>query len=229
VTNVREGPTTSAGQLLARLPERGREAVLALAQPRTWARGALLTRDGEDALSLLVLTRGHVLVRISTEVGDRVALAVQGPGDVLGEVGLLNPRRERTADVEALETVTALALHHEDFDRVRRQNPVVDDFVMELMARRIDRLSHLVAEAYHVPVETRVARRLYEVGRLYGDERVVHVPLTQEDLAGLAGTTRQTANAALRALERDGLVRLGRGWVELLDLRGLRVRCREGA
>ncbi|HEY0239769.1 MAG TPA: Crp/Fnr family transcriptional regulator [Friedmanniella sp.] len=219
-------PTVPPGRVLARLPERGREAVLAVAVPRTWARGTLLTRDGEDAHSLLVLTSGHVLVRISTEAGDRVALGVQGPGDVLGEVGLLNPRRERTADAEALDTVTGLTLRREDFDRVRRENPVVDDFVMELMARRIDRLSHRLAEAFHVPVGTRVARRLYEVGRLYADAHVVRVPLTQEDVAGLAGTTRPTANAALRALEQDGLVRLGRGQVELLDLTGLRARCR---
>ncbi len=199
---------------------------MALAQPRTWVRGSLLTRDGEDALSLLVLTRGHVLVRISTELGDRVALAVLGPGDVLGEVGLLSSRRARTADVEALETVSALALHHEDFDRVRRQNPVVDDFVMELMAQRIDRLSHRVAEAYHVPVQQRVARRLHEVGRLYAvGPGPVQVPLTQQDIAGLAGATRPTVNAVLRSLERDGVIRLARGRTELLDLAELRRHC----
>jgi CRP/FNR family cyclic AMP-dependent transcriptional regulator len=212
--------------LLAGLPGPGRDAVLANATPRTWARGELVTRDGDDATSLMVVTGGHVLVRLTTPAGEQVALSVLGPGDVLGEVGLASRRHERTADALALEAVTALVLRRADFDRVRRGAPEVDDFVMELMARRIDRLSHRVAEAHHVGVPQRVARRLHEVGRLYAaGSGPVRVPLTQQDLAGLTGATRPTVNAALRALERDGVVRLGRARIELLDLPGLRRRC----
>jgi CRP/FNR family cyclic AMP-dependent transcriptional regulator len=212
--------------LLAGLPAPGRDAVLANAVPQTWARGELVTRDGDDAASLLVVTDGHLLVRLVTPTGEQVALSVLGPGDVLGEVGLTSRRRERTADAVALDPVTALVLRRADFDRVRRGAPEVDDFVMELMARRIDRLSHRVAEAHHVDVPQRVARRLHEVGRLYATgSGPVQVPLTQQDVAGLAGATRPTVNAALRALERDGVVRLGRGRIELLDLPALRRRC----
>lgn len=217
--------STAAEAAVARLPEGGRSLVLAAAVPRTWTRGELLASDGDDAGSLLVVTQGHVLVRVSTAAGNRVALTVLGPGDVLGEVGLLNRRQERTADAEALDAVAALVLRRADFDRIRRQDPLVDDFVMELMARRIERLTQRVTEAHHLPVEVRVARRLYEVGRLYADERTVRIPLAQEHLAALAGTTRPTTNAVLRGLEADGLVRLGRGRVDLLDLRGLRARC----
>ena len=214
--------------LLAGLPAPGREAVLANATSRSWARGELVTRDGDDATSLVVVTEGHLLVRLVTPAGEQVALAVVGPGDVLGEVGLASRRHERTADALALDPVTGLVLRRADFDRVRRGAPEVDDFVMELMARRIDRLSHRVVEAYTVGVPQRVARRLHEVGRLYAaGPGPVRVPLTQQDVAGLAGATRPTVNAALRALERDGIVRLGRGLVELLDLPGLRRRCTE--
>ena len=210
---------------LASLPEPGRQAVLAAASPRTWAAGELLTRDGDRAASLMVLTAGRVLVRLGTGDGNQVALAVLGTGDVLGEVGVLSRGRERTADAVALTETTALVLTWTDFDRVRRQTPQVDDFVMELMARRIDRLSHRLAEARHVPVGTRVARRLHEVARPDAGDGTMHVPLNQEDLAGLAGTTRQTANTVLRRLENEGVVRLGRGRVEILDPRGLRERC----
>ncbi|RYZ29523.1 MAG: helix-turn-helix domain-containing protein, partial [Propionibacteriaceae bacterium] len=67
---------------------------------------------------------------------------------------------------------------------------------------------------------------VHEVGRLYSTgEESVRVPLTQEDLAGLAGATRPTVNAALRRLEQDDVVRLRRGGVEILDVRALRQRC----
>jgi CRP/FNR family transcriptional regulator, cyclic AMP receptor protein len=214
--------------LLARLPAPGREAFLRNATAQTWTRGDLVTRDGDEAASLMAVTDGHLLVRIVTPAGEQVALSVVGPGDVLGEVGLVSRRRERTADAVALDTVTALVLARADFDRVRRQAPEVDDFVMELMARRIDRLSHRVAEAHHVPVLQRVARRLHEVGHLYlAGSGPVHVPLTQQDIAGLAGATRPTVNAALRQLEREGVIRLARGRTELLDLVELRRRCVE--
>ncbi|SDU91992.1 cAMP-binding domain of CRP or a regulatory subunit of cAMP-dependent protein kinases [Microlunatus sagamiharensis] len=219
-------PGTGPGGFLARLPVPGRDAVLAAAVRRSWDPGELLVRDGEDATALLVVTQGHAVVRLLLPSGSQVTLAVLGAGDIVGEVGLLNRDHERTADVIALDAVEALVLRRPAFDRIRRSTPEVDDFVMQLMARRIDRLSHRVAEAHHLPAPRRVARRLHEVGRLYGtDEVSVRVPLTQEDLAGLAGAARPTVNAALRRLEQDGVVRLGRGGVEILDQRELRRRC----
>lgn len=214
------------GSLLSRLPVPGREAVLAAAVRRSWAPGELLVRDGEDATALLVVVSGHAVVRLGLPSGSHVTLSVLGPGDILGEVGLLHRDRERTADVVSLDPVEALVLHRAAFDGIRRRTPEVDDFVMQLMARRIDLLSHRVAEAHHLPAHRRVARRLHEVGRLYeAGEGPVRVPLTQEDLAGLAGATRPTVNAALRRLEQDDVVRLRRGGVDILDVRALRRRC----
>ena len=214
------------GGALGGLPAAGRDAVLAAATERGWTRDELLVRDGDDAASLMIITAGHAVARLATAAGDQVTLSVLGPGDVIGEVGLLIRSGERTADVVALEPVAALVLRRPDFDRIRRTRPEVDDFVMELMARRIDRLSYRVAEAHHVPVPQRVARRLHEVGRLYvADDRPVRIPLTQEDIAGLAGATRPTVNAVLRQLERDGVVRLGRARLELVDIPELRRRC----
>ena len=209
---------------LARLPRPGREAVLAAGVRRRWAPGELLVGDGDDATALLLVVEGHVVVRLNVESGARVTLAVLGPGDILGEVGLLTQDQERTADVVALDRVEALVLHRAAFERIRRSTREVDDFVMQLMARRIDRLSHRVAEAHHLPVAQRVARRLHEVALLYGSGARVRVPLTQEDLADLAGAARPTVNVVLRRLESQGVLRQGRGGVEV-DVDALR-RCR---
>jgi CRP/FNR family cyclic AMP-dependent transcriptional regulator len=76
-----------------------------------------------------------------------------------------------------------------------------------------------------VPVDQRLARRLLEVGRLFAGERLpVVLPLTQDEVAQLTGTTRPTANQVLKRLAADGIVRLVRGRVELLDIAGLRRR-----
>jgi len=76
-----------------------------------------------------------------------------------------------------------------------------------------------------VPAEIRVLRRLLAVCELWGELKPgIEVPLTQEDLASLAGTTRSTANRALRQAEADDLVTLARGRIALKDPSGLAVR-----
>ena len=145
---------------------------------------------------------------------------------MVGEMAVVTSPHERTASVHALDDVTMRVLRAEEFDRLRRRHPEVNDFLLQVLARRADRLSRLVAEAYHLPVDQRIARRLLEVGRLFVGERMpVVLPLTQDEVAQLAGTTRPTANQVLRGLEGEGVVRLERGRIELHDIAGLRGRC----
>jgi CRP/FNR family transcriptional regulator, cyclic AMP receptor protein len=205
------------------LSEPVRRHVLELARRRRYEPGSLLLRQGDDATSLLVIESGRAAVRFGTPTGESVILAVLGPGEVVGELGLLDPGHERTASVEAIDEVVAWALRHHAFDALRRRHLEIDDFVLTVMARQVQRLTRLVAEALYVPAEQRVVRRLHEAAQAFADARpgAVVVPLTQEELAQLAGTSRPTANQALQKLERRRLVRIGRGRVEVLDMRRL--------
>lgn len=221
-----EADTQAHGSFVAALPETGRDAVLGAAKPRVYRDRDTLIRQGDEARSLFMIESGRVVIRFDTPAGDSLLLGILGPGDVFGEVGLLDGRSERSASAQAVGEVVVRVLRQEDFDRLRRTNPDVNDFVMLAMARQVQRLTRLVAEALYVPVERRVARRLYEVARAFaGETWPVVVPLTQEELAQLAGTTRPTANQALKKLESVGVLRLSRGRVELLDGRTLRERC----
>jgi CRP-like cAMP-binding protein len=212
--------------MLAALPEPGRPLILSTAKRRTFERGERLTRHGDDANCLFIIESGCVAVRLSTPDGESVTLSVLGVGAVFGEVGLFSSRGERTATVQALDDVAAIALRQEDFSRLRQTHPEVDDFVMQLMARQVDRLSHLLAEALYLSADRRIARRLYEVGRLYAqDDAPLALPLTQHEVAQIAGTTRPTANQVLKKLEAAGTVRLSRGRIVVADLRGLRAAC----
>ena len=90
------------------------------------------------------------------------------------------------------------------------------------------RLSHALLEALYVPVEKRVLRRLGDLLALYRDGAAdtVTIPLTQEDLAELAGTTRPTANKVLKAVEEAGAVRIARGRIDVLNADELARRAR---
>jgi len=207
------------------MPQPTRDAIVAAGQLRRYGRGEVVFHQGDVGDVLHLLRKGRAAARVTTPAGDTVTLRVMGVGDVFGELALFSERHERTASIVALEAVETLALRRPAVDEVRRAHPDFDDALLEMLARRVDHLSQLVAEAHFVPADRRVARRLYEVGRLYlGDGIPVTVPLTQEDLAAMAGTTRPTANQALQKLGELGVLSLSRGRIEIVDPHALRQR-----
>jgi CRP-like cAMP-binding protein len=208
-------------RLLAGLDEADRERVLAATVARSYSKRDTLFHAGDTGDTLHLLQSGKVAVRITTPDGDVATLAVLGPGEAFGELALLRASAARTATVIALEKVTTLTLHKDVFNRLCRDHPQIDRMLVTILAARVDRLSRHLTEALHLPADRRVLRRLVEVCRIYADEPgsgPVVVPLTQEDLAGLAGTTRPTVNTVLRRLEEQGSLTLGRGQIAVSDL-----------
>jgi CRP-like cAMP-binding protein len=99
----------------------------------------------------------------------------------------------------------------------------VKDVLLRLLAEQLRRASDRIVEAHYVDADTRVRRRLCSLAETYGDGIV---PLTQEDLAAMAGTSRATVNRVLRDEEKRGTVALQRGRVTLVDVDELGRRCR---
>lgn len=193
-----------------------RDALDGIARPVFHDPDELLVRQGEAADRLFLLTAGYAAAETGAGQG-RVMLTVMGPGEVFGELALVDGRGRRTADVRALEAVRALVIERTAFERLRVRSPQVDRFVVALLAARVRRLSDHLHEALHLPVPTRVARRLLTLSGVYGSGEEVTIPLRQDQLAQLVGAGRQAVNAALRDLEDTGAVALGRGHVRLLD------------
>jgi CRP-like cAMP-binding protein len=146
-------------------------------------------------------------------------LSVRGPGDAFGELALLGREPVRSATVSALEPAETYSIYGGDFERLRHEHPIVNDVLIAILTDRLRRLSDQLLEAYYVPADRRVLRRVYELAELYRHgEAQVEVPLTQEEIAELAGTSRATVNRVLREAERLGTVELRRGRTAVLDL-----------
>jgi CRP/FNR family transcriptional regulator, cyclic AMP receptor protein len=208
--------------LLAGLADDERDAVLAATHRCQFGRGELLFRQGDPAYSLHLIAAGTVAARVDTATGDSVAVQVLGPGDVVGEIALVANPTVRSASVYALEPTETLALPRADLEALRARHPSVDRVLVEVLAVKLARLSMLMGESRSVPADKRVLRRLLDLAAMYArDGNVPVVPVGQDDLAGLAGTTRETVNRALRSAERAGLIRLGRGRIEICDTDGL--------
>ena len=214
-------------QLLRDLPGEERRLVLSRTRRRHFARGEILFHEGDPAETMHFLDEGRVMARLTTPSGESVAFRVLGPGRVLGDVAVVAADRRRSATVVALEPTVTLSLTFADFDALCRDHPAIQRGVSTLLAARVRRLSEHLSEALFLPAEARIVRRLVDLAEEYGSgpgaDRVV-IPLSQTEVAELAGAARPTTNRVLRALEAAGVVALHRGRVEVTDRDALRAR-----
>ena len=209
-------------ELLRGLSEDDVRQVLARARRRRFRSGEVIFHDGDPASSVHLVARGRVILRVTTPLGDVAALDIAVSGDVLGEMALLTPDGMRTATAMALEPSETMSIDRTAFAELRHERPAVTGALERLLVARVRRLTDRLVEALYVPADVRVVRRLLELEEIYAGP----IPLTQEDLAGLAGATRATVNRILRSEEGKGTVELGRRRVTVIDRPSLLRRAR---
>jgi len=197
--------------LLADVPPEDVRQLLSIARRRTFSRNEVVVHRGDPADSLHLIVSGRFGVRITTPVGDTALIAVRGRGDAFGELALVSPDAKRVATVSALEPGETRSIYRDDFFQLRRDHPAVNEVLVHLLAQEVRRLSERLTEAYYVDADTRVRRRLVELARSYEGPAPPTVPLTQEALAEMAGTSRATVNRVLRDEHKRGAVELARG------------------
>jgi CRP-like cAMP-binding protein len=212
--------------LLADLPAADVRELLSIARRRTFARGEVVFHREDPADSLHLVVRGRFGARVLTPLGDGVLVDVLGPGQSFGELALLLPDSRRSATVEALEAGETRSVFRDDFAALQREHSGVKDVLLRLLAEQLRRSTDRVVEAHYVDAETRVRRRLVDLAGTYGDGIV---PLNQEDIAAMAGTSRATVNRVLREEASLGSVALARGRTTVVDLTALESRCRRRA
>ena len=211
--------------VLASLPPDERRTLAAGLRRRAYRRDEVIVHQGDPADTLHLIAAGHASVRVTMPGGEYVVVAILGPGDAFGEHALVSGPQSRGATVVALDRCETLSLGRNEFERLRTAYPGVDRFLVDLLARRVDKLNIYLLEALFVPAERRVLRRLLELCELYpADGQGIVIPVTQETLASLAGTTRPTANQVLRRLVAAGIVKVSRSQVVVLNRAGLHQR-----
>ncbi len=214
-------------QVLEGVPEEDVRQLLSIARRRTFRRGEVVFHVHDPADTLHLIVAGRFAVRVQTALGDVAILAVLGPGDLFGELGLIGGESHRAATVEALEQGETRSVHRPDWERLRREHPSVGDVLTAILAERLRRLNIHLLEALYTPADKRVLRRLVELAELYAPgAQEARIPLRQEDLASIAGTSRATVNRVLRDEEGRGSVRLERGRTTVLDRAALERRGR---
>jgi CRP/FNR family cyclic AMP-dependent transcriptional regulator len=205
--------------ILAGIPAQDARRVLVIARRRVFGPGEVVFHRGDPADTLHLVQSGRFAIRISTPLADTAVLSHVGPGESFGEIALLESG-PRSATVVALERSETRSIHKLDFDALCAQYPVVTEILARALALRVRRLSDLLVEAYYVPAERRVLRRLAELS----GGGAATVTVTQDELANMAGTSRATVNRVLRHARARGELELRRGRIEVLEPARLAAR-----
>lgn len=223
VTQIRPEP----GEFLSLLNEAEIEDLRRSGRPRRWERGATVFTEGDVSDWALVLTSGRVKVSSHTANGTEVVLAVRGPGALLGDMSAIDGE-PRSATVTTLEPVEGIVLR--DFAGFLREHGRIAVLLLKLVTARLRDADRKRIEYGAFDTTGRVATRLVELAERYGEPvnggvRVA-LPLSQDELAGWTGASREAVSKALRALRDRGLIETGRRRVIIYDLDGLRRRAR---
>jgi CRP/FNR family cyclic AMP-dependent transcriptional regulator len=213
--------------LLQGLPPDEHRKLIERAKIRSYSVGEAVYQEGDPADSFHVVLGGRLAVTVTSADGRELTAAIIERDEIFGELSLIVPEGHRHTTVRALEPAETMVIYRRDFDHLRQRSRAFSELLIDMLTLRLLRQSVQLEEALYLPVQTRILRRLVELARTYGGGREPAViPLTQEDIAGLAGTARATVNRILRAERNRGTVSLEKRRITVLDLDSLVKRAR---
>jgi CRP-like cAMP-binding protein len=183
--------------------------------------------QGDPGDSLHIVAVGAVKIVLPSAEGEEAIIATLRPGDFFGELALLDGA-PRSATVTAIEPSETLVLPRQVFVELLDSVPGLRDALLAAVAHELRRLTGHVEELHFLDLAGRLAMRLTRLAEESeaGPEGVVRLswPYTQSDLAAMIGGTRQSVNRLLNDLVDEGLVRIDRDSLEIIDVRGLARR-----
>lgn len=185
------------------------DAVLAQAATRRIARNAMVVRRGDASPGAIIIVVGRIRIATTSEDGREVTLGVLGPGDVLGEMSLLDGE-EVSADATALEDCTLLVIERGRFLRLLRGSSDLCLRLMAVLCRRLRRSNAALEDMALLDLPTRLGRLLLRLANDYGSPGPkgtrIEVRLSQKDLSTIVGGSREKVNKQLRQWEQDGVL-----------------------
>jgi CRP-like cAMP-binding protein len=191
-----------------------------LARTHRHGKEHVIFNEGDEGTALYTIVKGRVKISQSSPDGKERTLALLGPGDVFGELALLDGG-PRSADAVIAEDAELLVIPRQDFLTFVMEQPQVAMSLLVVLSQRLRHTNLLVHDAAFFDVRGRLARMLLELARADGAAEpsgaLVCPQLTQSELASMVGVTRESINKWLRYYERSGIVTRRGGRLVVLD------------
>jgi CRP-like cAMP-binding protein len=193
---------------------------------RRYGRNELIFCQGEPGDGLYIIAAGHVSIGRQGAAGNELILTVLEPGDYFGELALFDGQ-PRSATAIAVSDATVLFLPRSAFRTFLEEHHDAVLACLEVVVRQLRRCTDLVDELALLDIRSRLARRLLRLReQVAGGNGVLENPqdtfhITQQQLANMTGATRESINKHLSALVDEGIIRVERGHITILDFTGL--------
>ncbi len=189
--------------LFGDLDARSLQKICKATEPLWLERRQILFEEGDDPDELFVVARGLIAIGTKSVDGRESVVALMEPGDLFGELGLFDGQT-RSAGARAVDPSMVIAVPYAVINELYERRPQALRNVALLLARRLRSVDEALADAMFLDVPGRTAKHLLERA---GDSDSFTLPITQEELAGMVGSSRERVNKAISAF-----VRLG--WIE---------------
>jgi CRP/FNR family transcriptional regulator, cyclic AMP receptor protein len=197
--------------LFRRLSHAEREALFARARTQRYAANESIFLMGAPGDSMVAVLKGTIRISVPSSDGKEIVLAILGPGEICGEIALLDGK-ERTADARAATDCSVVVLERRDVLAFFSQYPDAWSKLIDVLCERLRTADQQMAEFAMSPVPVRLAKALLRLatsdGQPVNGRPVERVHLTQRELGNVIGATRESVNKYLRAWQRKGCVRI---------------------
>jgi CRP/FNR family cyclic AMP-dependent transcriptional regulator len=197
--------------IFTNLPDKDVDTLSHAVVEKSFDKDALIVGAEDAGDSLFVIASGRVKVVLYGESGREVILSVLKEGDFFGEMSLLDGQ-PRSANVRAIDVTRALVLAREPFHQVLRSGPHVAIPILAEMSRRLRRADESIGNLALLDVYGRVARFLLDMAKSGGIPHEGGVEIrerpTQQHIAAMVGTSRETVSRALNEFQRRGLIEM---------------------
>lgn len=194
------GPLLRDTLLFAEIDDVTLDQIVTDSSERSLRRGDVLFTEGDEPDSLFVVISGRVAIANKSVDGRESVVALMEPGDLFGEMGLFDGLG-RSAEARALEPSSVIEISYAPVQALYEERPAELWSVVRLLAARLRSMDEALADSVFLDVTGRTAKRLLEMA---GDSDEFTLPVTQEELAGMVGASRERVNKAIASFVRLG-------------------------
>ena len=202
--------------LFSVLPENQLAVLTSLVSRKTYSRGTTIIATGDTTESLYVIISGRLKVMMSDDEGREVILAILGPNEFFGEMGLLDDH-PRSASVVAIEACELLTLAKRDFKKCLADNFEMTMTVVRGLVKRLREADQKIGSLALMDVYGRVARLLLEMSEIVDGQKVVTKKLAKQDIAKMIGASREMVSRVMKDLQAGGYIEVRPGSILLRD------------
>lgn len=183
-------------------------------------RNDVVFEEGAEADACFVMVSGRIAISNKSADGRESMVAIMQRGDLFGEMGLFDGLG-RSAEARALEDSEVLRVSYEVLRNIWEDKPQLLWSVVRLLSKRIRATDEALADSFFLDVTGRTAKHLLEMA---GDDDTFEIPITQEELAGLVGASRERVNKAIASFLKLGWVEQDGSGYRIVKRRELEIR-----